>query len=84
LANVETLLNLAYIVPLLNVMKNLIKLAQAWDVFVIDLVQTLNTCRITWNVLGSFYCFQIRFICIFLIYCEGYSCNNFDEMDYRP
>jgi hypothetical protein len=29
LANVETFLNLAYIVPLLNVMKNLIKLAQA-------------------------------------------------------
>jgi hypothetical protein len=29
LANVETLLNLAYIVPLLNIVKNLIKLAQA-------------------------------------------------------
>jgi hypothetical protein len=59
LADVETLFNLAYIVFFFNVVKNLIKLVQAWDVFVIDLVQTLNPCKIAWNVLGSFYCFQI-------------------------
>jgi hypothetical protein len=46
LANVETLLNPAYIVPFFNIVKNLIKLAQASNVFVIDLVQTLNPCRI--------------------------------------
>jgi hypothetical protein len=42
LTNVETLLSLAYIVPLLNIVKNLIKLEQAQDVFVIDLVQVIK------------------------------------------
>lgn len=40
--NVETLLNLVCIVFILSTMKNLIKLAQAWDSFVIDLVQTIK------------------------------------------
>jgi hypothetical protein len=31
-------LNLACIVPLLSIVKNLINLTQAWNVFVIDLV----------------------------------------------
>jgi hypothetical protein len=39
ITNNETLLNLVCIVPLLNIVKNLIKLVQAQDVFVIDLVQ---------------------------------------------
>ncbi len=43
LVNVETLLGLACLVPLLNVVKNLVKLAQARDmIFVIDLVQTIK------------------------------------------
>ncbi len=43
LVDVETLLGLAWLVPLLSVIKNLIKLAQAWDkIFVIDLVQTIK------------------------------------------
>lgn len=39
ITNFETLLNLVCIVPLLNIVKNLIKLVQAQDFFVIDLVQ---------------------------------------------
>jgi len=39
ITNNETLLNLVCIVPLLNIVKNLIKLVQAQDVFVIDFVQ---------------------------------------------
>ncbi len=39
ITNFETPLNLVCIVPLLNIVKNLIKLVQAQDVFVIDLVQ---------------------------------------------
>jgi hypothetical protein len=39
ITNFETLLNLVCIVPLLNIVKILIKLVQAQDVFVIDLVQ---------------------------------------------
>jgi hypothetical protein len=35
-------LNLVYIVFILSTMKNLIKLAQAWDSFVINLVQTIK------------------------------------------
>jgi hypothetical protein len=42
LVNVETLLGLVCLVPLLNVVKNLIKLAQAQDIFVIDLIQTIK------------------------------------------
>ncbi len=42
LINVETLLSFSYIVPLLNNMKNLIKLEQAQDIFVIHLVQTIK------------------------------------------
>jgi hypothetical protein len=39
ITNFDTLLNLVCIVPLLNIVKNSIKLVQAQDVFVIDLVQ---------------------------------------------
>jgi hypothetical protein len=39
ITNFETIFNLVCIVPLLNIMKNLIKLVQTQDVFVIDLVQ---------------------------------------------
>lgn len=39
---VETLLNLACIVLILSVVKKLIKLTQAWDVFIIDLVQAIK------------------------------------------
>jgi hypothetical protein len=42
LANVETLLSFSCIVPLLSNLKNLIKLAQAQDILVIDLVQTIK------------------------------------------
>lgn len=42
LVNVETLSGLACLVPLLSVVDNLIKLAQAWNIFVIDLVQTIK------------------------------------------
>jgi hypothetical protein len=42
LVNVETFLGFSCIVPLLNNIKNLIKLAQAQDIFVIDLVQTIK------------------------------------------
>jgi len=37
-----TFLGFSCVVPLLNNMKNLIKLAQAQDIFVIDLVQTIK------------------------------------------
>jgi hypothetical protein len=46
LTNVETLLILVCIVPLLSIVKNLIKLAQARDVFVIDLVQAIKLTQI--------------------------------------
>ncbi len=61
ITNFETLLNLVCIVPLLNIVKILIKLVQAQDVFVIDLVQNnqIGPNKITWNVLRSFYYFQI-------------------------
>ncbi len=43
LVDVTTLLGLACLGPLLSVIKNLIKLAQAWDmIFFIDLVQTIK------------------------------------------
>jgi len=42
LINIEIFLSLACIVPLLNIVMNLIKLAQAWDVFVIDLVEAIK------------------------------------------
>jgi hypothetical protein len=47
--------------PLLNIEKNLIKLVQAQDVFVIDLVPNnqIGPNEITWNVPQSFYYFQI-------------------------
>jgi hypothetical protein len=35
-------LNLACIVFILSVVKNLIKLTQTWDVFIIDLVQVIK------------------------------------------
>jgi hypothetical protein len=46
LTNVEALLSLACIVPLLSIVKNLIKLAQARDVFVIDLVQVIKLTQV--------------------------------------
>jgi hypothetical protein len=48
LANVKTLLNLAYVVFLLNTLNNLIKFIQARDVFVIDLVLTI---KLTKNII---------------------------------
>ncbi len=42
MTNIENFLRLACIVPLLNIVMNLIKLAQAWDVFVIDLVEAIK------------------------------------------
>lgn len=42
LVDVETILNLACIVFILSVVKNLIKLTQTWDVFIIDLVQVIK------------------------------------------
>ncbi len=42
LIDVEILLNLVCIVFILSTMKNLIKLAQAWDSFVIDLAQIIK------------------------------------------
>jgi hypothetical protein len=42
LVDVKTLLNLACIVLILSVTKNLIKLTRAWDVFIIDLVQAIK------------------------------------------
>jgi hypothetical protein len=35
-------LNLACIVIILSVVKNLVKLTQAWDAFIIDLVQAIK------------------------------------------
>ncbi len=42
LFDVETFLNLACIVIILSVVKNLVKLTQAWDAFIIDLVQAIK------------------------------------------
>ncbi len=42
LIDVETFFNLVCIVFILSTMKNLIKVAQAWDSFVINLVQTIK------------------------------------------
>ncbi len=73
LANVKTLLNLAYVVFLLNTLNNLIKFIQARDVFVIDLVLTIKLTKniITWDVLCSYY-FQIWLIYIFPVSCGRY------------
>ncbi len=46
LTNVETFLNLACIVLLLSIVKNLINLAQAWNVFVIDLMYTIKLSQV--------------------------------------
>jgi hypothetical protein len=61
ISNFEIPLNLVCIVHLLNIVKNLIKLVQAQDVFVIDLVQNnqIGPNKITRNVPRSFYYFQI-------------------------
>jgi len=42
LVDVETLLNLPCIVFILSVVKNLIKLTQTWNAFIIDLVQVIK------------------------------------------
>jgi hypothetical protein len=46
LTNVEALYSLVYIFPLLSIMKNLIKLAQARSVFIIDLVQAIKLTQV--------------------------------------
>jgi hypothetical protein len=45
LCDIEVFYGLSYLLPMLESMNNLIKLAQAWNVFVVDYVKAIRMCQ---------------------------------------